>query len=94
MEIIGIITEYSSQKEEIILKKIICKKEYDTESAVLIKKCTHGYYGDPAGYEETLYQTPGGLYFLYVNGGVHSPYPQEDIIRLAKAKVNDWLDAH
>lgn len=87
-------TEYASQKEEIILKKIICKKEYDTESAVLIKKYTHGYYGDPAGYEETLYQTPAGLYFLYVNGGECSPYTQEDIVRIAKAKVNDWLDTH
>ena len=76
------------------MKKIICKKEYDTESAVLIKRTTYGYYGDAAGYEESLYQTPGGLYFLYVNGGEQSPYPQEDIIRLAKTKVSDWMDTH
>ena len=76
------------------MKKIICKKEYDTENATLIKKYTCGFYGDPAGYEETLYQTPGGLYFLYVLGGEASPYPQEDIVRVAKAKVNDWLEAH
>ena len=76
------------------MKKIICKKEYDTETATLIKKTTYGTYGDPAGYEESLYQTPGGLYFLYVAGGETSPYPHEDILRVAKAKVNDWLDAH
>ena len=76
------------------MKKIICKKEYDTETATLIKKYTCGYFGDPAGYEEILFQTPGGLYFLYVQGGENSPYPQEDILRLAKAKVNDWLDIH
>ncbi|MBR7122201.1 MAG: hypothetical protein IKC95_01935 [Oscillospiraceae bacterium] len=76
------------------MKKIICKKEYDTETATLIKKYTYGCYGDPAGFEESLYQTPGGLYFLYVNGGANSPYPLEDILRLAKIKVNDWLDAH
>ena len=76
------------------MKKIICKKEYDTETATLIKKTTYGFYGDPAGYEETLYQTPGGLYFLYVCGGETSPYPTEDILRLAKAKVNEWLDTH
>ena len=76
------------------MKKIICKKEYDTETATLVKKCTYGYFGDPAGYEETLYQTPGGLYFLYFCGGEASPYPAEDIQRLAKTKVNDWMKAH
>ena len=40
------------------MKKIICKKEYDTETATLIKAYSYGYYGDPAGYEEDLYQTP------------------------------------
>lgn len=76
------------------MKKIICKREYDTETATLIKKFTSGCYGDPAGYEETLYQTPDGLYFLYVNGGTDSPYPSEDIQRLAKTKVNDWMENH
>ena len=76
------------------MQKVICKKEYDTESAALIKKYTYSYFGDPAGYEETLYQTPGGLYFLHVLGGESSPYPQEDILRLAKTKVNEWLETH
>ncbi len=76
------------------MKKIICKKEYDTETAVLIKKCTHGFYGDPAGYEEILFQTPSGLYFIYVRGGADSPYPEENILRLAKTKVNAWLEEH
>ena len=76
------------------MKKIICKKEYDTETATVIKKCTYGYFGDPAGYEESLYQPPGGLYFLHVLGGENSPYPAEDIQRLAKTKVNDWMKAH
>ena len=74
------------------MKKIICKKEYDTESATYIAKHTYGYYGDPAGYEEVLFQTPSGLYFLYVLGGIDSPYPQENILRLAKTKVNAWLE--
>lgn len=76
------------------MKKIICKKEYDTETATLIKKYTYGYYGDPAGYEEILFQTPAGLYFLYVRGGEASQYPQEDIVRLAKTKVNEWVETH
>ena len=76
------------------MKKTICKREYDTESATVIKKYTYGYWGDPNGYEETLLQTPEGLFFLYVNGGETSPYPSEDILRLAKAKVDQWLENH
>ena len=74
------------------MKKIICKKEYDTETATLIQKHIVGTYGDPAGYEEDLYQTPGGLYFLHVGGGETSQYPEEDIIRLAKTKVKSWME--
>ena len=76
------------------MKKIICKVEYDTEASELIYKNTSGQLGDPAGYEEILFQTPAGLYFLYVQGGEASAYPQEDILRLAKTKVNEWLDTH
>ena len=76
------------------MKKIICKKEYDTETATLIKKCTYGYFGDPAGYEEILFQTPEGLYFVYGDGGENSPYPTETIQRLAKTKVKEWLASH
>lgn len=76
------------------MKKIICNKEYDTQTATLIKKYTYGYYGDPAGYEEILFQTPDGLYFLYVKGGETSPYPAEKILRIAKNKASEWLENH
>ena len=76
------------------MKKIICKKEYDTETATVVKKVTVGFYGDPAGYEEILFQTPEGLYFVYVRGGETSLYPCEDITRLAKTKVNEWIENH
>lgn len=76
------------------MKKTICNKEYDTETATLVKACSYGQLGDPAGYEEDLYQTPTGLYFLHVGGGETSPYPTEDILRLAKTKVKDWLKNH
>ena len=76
------------------MKKIICKREYNTETATLIRKYTYSFFGDPDGFEENLFQTPGGLYFLYVRGGETSPYPSEDILRLAKAKVSAWLEAH
>ena len=76
------------------MKKIICKKEYDTETATLIQAYSFGELGDPAGYEEDLYQTPEGLYFLHVGGGEASIYPTEDILRLAKTKVKEWQKAH
>ncbi len=76
------------------MKKIIRKREYDTELAVLVKKTTCGQYGDPSGYEEILFQTPDGYYFLYGRGGEQSPYPTEDIQILAKTKVKDWMENH
>ena len=76
------------------MKKIICKKEYDTETATLIKAYSFGELGAAAGYEEDLYQTPEGLYFLHVGGGEASPYPTEDILRMAKTKVKDWMANH
>ena len=76
------------------MKKIICKKEYDTETATLVQKFTNGELGDPAGYEEVLFQTPEGLYFIYGVGGEASIYPTEDIQRLAKTKVKEWKENH
>ena len=74
------------------MNKIISKREYDTETAALIEKRTSGVYGDPAGYEETLYQTPKGYYFLYTNGGEASPYKKEDIKCVSAAKAEAWLN--
>lgn len=73
------------------MKKIICKKEYDTAVSSIVKKVTSGSFGDPAGYEETLYVTEGGNYFLYVNGGAESKYPKEDIKRMSAKAAEAWL---
>ena len=73
------------------MKKVICKVEYDTEASELIHKHTVGYYGDPAGYEETLYKTEGGKYFLYTNGGEESKYTAEGIKRMSAATAEAWL---
>ena len=71
------------------MKKMICKKVYDTETAELIKKQTVGQFGDPAGYEESLYKTADGYYFLYVNGGADSKYAKEDIKRVSADKAKE-----
>ena len=76
------------------MQKKICKTVYDTETATVVKKVTFGNFGDVDGYEETLYQTPNRLYFVYVNGGAESIYAKEDIIRLSKEKAEAWLKEH
>ena len=73
------------------MKKIICNKEYDTDTSSVIKKNTYGSFGDPEGYEETLYVTEGGNYFLYVNGGESSKYKKEDIKRMSAKAAETWL---
>lgn len=71
--------------------KNICGKTYDTENATIIKRKSVGLFGEPTGYEEVLYQTETGFYFLYVNGGKESIYPNEDIKRMSKANADKWL---
>lgn len=76
------------------MQKIICKKVYDTQNSTLIKKVAIGNYGDAAGYEESLYQTQDGLFFLYTNGGVESKYKKEDVKRMSAEKKDAWLQAN
>lgn len=76
------------------MKKIICKVEYDTENAELLAKFTSGVFGDSDGYEESLYVTAGGKYFLYVNGGEDSIHPAESIIRMSADKAKQWRADH
>ena len=73
------------------MQKTICKKLYDTDNASVVKKVTFGCFGDPTGYEETLYVTAEGSYFLYTNGGAESKYAKEDITRKSKAAAEKWL---
>ncbi len=73
------------------MKKIIAGYEYDTCAANIVKKNTYSYYGDPKGYEETLYAMPDGKLFLYTNGGSESPYTKESIKRVSKKAAEAWL---
>ena len=74
------------------MKKIICKVEYDTDKSELLEKRTYGAFGDKDGYEESLYVTSDGKYFLYVNGGEDSKYPEENITRMSAAKADQWRE--
>ena len=65
---------------------------YDTEKAEALGSCAFSYFGDPAGYEETLFKTKGGLYFLCGIGGEESPYVEgEDIRPISEADAEAWL---
>ena len=79
------------RKEFFKMTKIICKKEYNTETSTFIKKVTVGTIGDTTGYEECLFVTESGNYFLYVNGGADSKYPTEDIKRMSKKVADEWI---
>ena len=76
------------------MNKIICGVEYDTEKSTVVKKYTEGFWGDPKGFEETLYVTEGGKYFLYTNGGEESKYTTEKITRMSKAKAEEFIASH
>ena len=52
-----------------------------------------GAFGDPTGYEESLYKTAGGKFFLYCAGGSESPYTEETIKRMSADKAKEWLEA-
>lgn len=72
------------------MKKVIYKTEYNTENAELISKKAVGAFGDKDGYEETLYQTKDGKYFLYTYGGEMSKYPEENILRMSPQRAEEW----
>ncbi|MBE6548557.1 MAG: hypothetical protein E7667_06775 [Ruminococcaceae bacterium] len=76
------------------MQKTICGKLYDTETSAIVKKVTFGNFGEPCGYEETLYVTDGGNYFLYTNGGEDSPYKAENIKRMSKKAADEWVASH
>ncbi len=75
------------------MKKEVRGRLLDTESATLIEKRTYGCFGDPCGYEETLYVTDDGTYFLYTNGGSESKYTSENITMKYKASAQKWIEA-
>lgn len=76
------------------MRKEILGRVYDTAASVIDKKFTFGKPGDPHGYEETLYITADGKYFIYTNGGKKSRYPHEDITPIEHDRVKDWVMAH
>ena len=76
------------------MKKTFGKLIYDTDASEKIFQNAVGAFGDADGYEETLYLREDGKYFLYVNGGPESPYPEENIKRVSAENAEKWLADH
>lgn len=74
------------------MQRTIGGKVYDTENATLIARRASGSFGDEAGYEEILYRTPEGNYFLFGTGGEASPYPEEKITRISEKRAKEWQE--
>ena len=72
------------------MRKIIKRKIYDTDTAKQLACRYAGEYGDANGYEERLYFTNRGQYFIYGVGGTDSPYPQETIKPVTKEQADEW----
>ncbi len=50
-----------------------------------------GHFGDPAGYEEILFETAESSYVLLGQGGYHSIHQGVNLRQLTKAKAHKWL---
>ena len=84
------------------MKKIIEGLKYDTETAEEITEWSNHYNcTDFNHYEETLFRTKNGRFFLYGNGNANSPYakpvdnmrgPGADIVPLSDEEAIEWLE--
>ena len=74
--------------------RVIDDVVYDTATSTVDKKFTYGAYGADSGYEETLYITQSGKYFIYTYGGKDSKYPTENIVPIEHSKVREWIMSH
>jgi len=82
------------------MKKVINNKVYDTEAAKLLGSSNNGHRpNDFDYYEESLYRTKSGNYFLHGEGGANSRYgvwhgnsggPGEKIMPMSYSEATEW----
>ena len=86
------------------MRKVIDGRVYDTTKATEIDRDSHGYGGDFGQWEETLYVTVKGRYFLAGSGGPNSSWAESlgnnswgggrGIRVLDKGDALRWCEAH
>lgn len=72
------------------MRKTINRKVYDTTKSTLVDHKISGSWGDPAGFEEFLYKTAKGAYFIHGIGGAESNYPEETIVPITEEQANEF----
>jgi len=87
-----------------IMKKIIARKKYDTETATAVAQWCDGEEKEPNFIRETLYIKRTGEFFLHGKGGVNTRYshfvpprnwePGEEIIPLLYHDAKRWAEKH
>jgi hypothetical protein len=60
------------------MKKVIDGKLYNTDTATEISMASYGYGNDLDAWDETLYVTKNGAFFIYGSGGPASKYGRSE----------------
>ena len=86
------------------MKKVIDRKIYDTETAEPIASEHWGCNGDFKAWDETLYRTSRGSWFLYGVGGPMTKWSEpapgggtsggSDIVPLTEKQAFEWCQRH
>lgn len=85
------------------MRRIVDGLRYDTETAEHVASASYGYARDFASWNEDLYRTPRGAYFLHYEGGPSSRYAvpvpggrggSSGIRPLTSAEALAWLEEH
>lgn len=86
------------------MKDIINGKRYNTETAEEIARYYYGAYGDFEYFDETLYRTAKGNWFLAGSGGPNSKYAEyvgagsrsggSAIIPMTDDEAYEWLEEY
>jgi hypothetical protein len=83
------------------MKETYCRKIYDTEKSTMLLKTSSGTdQDDPKWFEETLYVTKGGSFFLHGIGGPDSEWGDDEgskriaaqgLLPLSRGDALDWI---
>jgi len=86
------------------MKRVIDGKVYNTETATKLYENSYGYASDFAHYEETLYHTEKGTFFLCGSGGPISSWAEyhsdgtrtgsEGIVPFSWEDALNWCENH
>ncbi len=86
------------------MRKIIAGLAYDTDKAELVHDWSNSYpSSDFQSYEEALYKTSSGRWFLKYDGGALSKYSvpisggkqgSSGITVLSEEEAREWLESH